>query len=339
MTNRHILKLLVRVAAGCLVQSAITSVLALSSSIGNSRSSTLITFDVDGTLLHGSGQAAAASAHARAFSHAVGVVLGDGTNSVTPVAEALPRTLYQGSTDGLILLRLARATLGVEPVDAFPRLDEMMDTMYEFMRRLDREEIAAHIAPLPGVLDTLRTLASRQQKEHDVSCGLVTGNVEGIARRKMDVLGIFDTGALSPPCVATQRSRTWQDTEHVAFLGGFGSDFCSGNIDDPDRNHLDRGEQLAIATRRCQNQLRSERQLRRVVQVGDAPADVLAAKSFSERNTDDTLCVGMVAVATGSYPAEELRALIGVPVPGRWEPVVLEDGMTDPTFLQACGLL
>lgn len=50
---------------------------------------TLITFDVDGTLVKGSGQAAAESAHAKAFSKAVGKVLGGGP-SVTPVAEALP---------------------------------------------------------------------------------------------------------------------------------------------------------------------------------------------------------------------------------------------------------
>jgi hypothetical protein len=50
---------------------------------------TLITFDVDGTLVKGSGQAAAESAHAKAFSKAVGQVLGSGP-PVTPVADALP---------------------------------------------------------------------------------------------------------------------------------------------------------------------------------------------------------------------------------------------------------
>jgi hypothetical protein len=50
---------------------------------------TLITFDVDGTLVKGSGQAAAKSAHAKAFSKAVGQVLGSGP-PVTPVADALP---------------------------------------------------------------------------------------------------------------------------------------------------------------------------------------------------------------------------------------------------------
>jgi hypothetical protein len=81
--------------------------------------------------------------------------------------------------------------------------------------------------------------------------------------------------------------------------------------------------------------------LKRVVHVGDAPSDVLAAKWFSEEQTkqnEDQLCVGMVAVATGSYSAEELRELAGETIPGVWEPVVLEKGMGDPKFLEACGL-
>ena len=72
--------------------------------------------------------------------------------------------------------------------------------------------------------------------------------------------------------------------------------------------------------------------------MGDAPADVLAAKWFSEVKKDDDLCVGMVAVATGSYSAENLRELAGEPVPGKWEPIVLEDGMANTGFLKACGI-
>jgi len=298
---------------------------------------TLITFDVDGTLVHGSGKAAAEGAHARAFSHAVGEVLGGGQGPVTPVAEAVPRRLYQGSTDGLILLRLARATLNKEPQEAFPKLDAMMDSMFQYIQNLDNVEVADCIDTLPGVLDKLKQLSTMQDQ---VLCGLVTGNVEGIARRKMDAVGIWETRALSPPC-STQKQ--WQGTESIAFLGGFGSDYCSGDIDNLDRNHLDRGEQIAIAAQRCRNNLSSSsRKLRRVVHVGDAPADVLAAKAYSQQllETDkaEDLCIGMVAVATGSYHADELRELAGEPIPGKWEPIILEDGMNDPNFLSACGL-
>jgi phosphoglycolate phosphatase-like HAD superfamily hydrolase len=87
---------------------------------------------------------------------------------------------------------------------------------------------------------------------------------------------------------------------------------CRGNIDDDDHNFLDRAEQIAIATRRVTSYLRTttaDKQLRRVVHVGDAQADVLAAKIFSETNQDLDLCIGMVAVATGSDSADELRLL------------------------------
>ncbi|KAL3933017.1 MAG: hypothetical protein SGBAC_010579 [Bacillariaceae sp.] len=294
---------------------------------------TLITFDVDGTLVKGSGQAAAEGAHAKAFSHAVGSILGDG-KPVTPVAESLPVHLYHGSTDGLILLRLAKATLGIDTDVSYPKLEEMFQCMFDYMASCSDEEIANHIAPLPGVLDQLKQLSGMND---EVMSGLVTGNVEGIARLKMRAVGVWDTQALSPP---SAMQKSWHGTEDISFLGGFGSDFCSGNIKDIARNHLDRGEQIAIATKRCQGLLQDEpaKQLERVVHVGDAPADVLAAKAFSETLKGDKLCVGMVAVATGSYSAEELKELAGESIPGKWEPVVLEDGMNDPNFFTACGV-
>ena len=291
---------------------------------------TLITFDVDGTLVKGSGRAASESAHARAFGHAVSNILGDG-DKITPVANALPRHLYHGSTDGLILLRLARATLDVQPEDAYEKLDQMFDCMYEYIRAMDNEEISDFITPLPGVIDQLNNLAAMKDR---VVCGLVTGNVEGVARKKMDAVGILSTNALSPPC---QSQKIWDGSEHLGFLGGFGSDYCSGDIDNLDRNYLDRGEQIAIATERCRTVI-GDNSLKRVVHVGDAPADVLAAKWYSEQNEDASVCVGMVAVATGSYPAEELTELAGEPIPGKWEPVVLQDGMADPSFFAACGV-
>ena len=298
-----------------------------------SYSFTLVTFDVDGTLVQGSGQAAAESAHALAFSHAVGTILGDGT-PVASCAEALPKHLYHGSTDGLILLRLAKATLDIDSSESFPKLPQLMDCMYEYIHELEDDEIARYLSPLPGVVDNLQTLKTME----NVQCGLVTGNVEGIARRKIRAVGIWDTGALSPPCSS---QKSWKGSDSIGFLGGFGSDYCSGDIDDLDRNFLDRGEQIAIATERCKNQLSSSQQqgaLKRVVHVGDAPADVLAAKSFSDNAEDNNICVGMVAVATGSYSAMELHELAGNPIPGKWEPIILEDGIADPSFLSACGL-
>mmetsp|Transcript_29781 Transcript_29781/g.45664 ORF Transcript_29781/g.45664 Transcript_29781/m.45664 type:complete len:333 (+) Transcript_29781:225-1223(+) len=308
---------------------------------------TLITFDVDGTLVRGSGQAADTGAHATSISIACGKVLGDGSPTI-PVAEALERRDFHGSTDGLILLRLAKAALGVDAATSYERLDDMMQEMYQNIASLTDEELMRGIDILPGVISHLKTLSTMKDQ---VACGLVTGNVEGIARRKMRAVGVWDTGALAPPS-SCQQSQQWPGVEGIGFLGGFGSDYCSGNIDDFARNHLDRAEQIAIATKRCQAQLldqeeergQQSQKLQRVVHVGDAPADVLAAKAFAlneigGKEIGDGICVGMVAVATGSYSAEELRELAGEPIPGCWEPVILNDGMADPTFLKACGVV
>lgn len=284
---------------------------------------TLLTFDVDGTLVQGSGPNADASAHSRAFGVAVGKIFGDGSPT-DPVAQLLPRRDYHGSTDGLILCRLAKAALGVEQVSA-AQLEDMMDVMYEFIASLSDDEIAKGIAPLPGVIDTLLTLATMKDK---VACALVTGNVEGIARRKMRAVGIFQTNALAPQ--STMQRKVWKDSEDCGFLGGFGSDYCSRNIVDSTRNYLDRGEQIAIAAQRC-----NRPDLTKVIHVGDAPADILAAKAYSEVAT---VCVGCIGVATGSYSANELKELAGDPIPGKWEPIILENGLADPSFLAACGI-
>ena len=60
--------------------------------------------------------AAEYSAHSKAFSHAVETVF-ESPSTVPPPGEILPRHLYfHGSTDGVILLRLAQ----VESEESFP---------------------------------------------------------------------------------------------------------------------------------------------------------------------------------------------------------------------------
>lgn len=74
--------------------------------------------------------------------------------------------------------------------------------------------------------------------------------------------------------------------------------------------------------------------------MGDAPADVLAAKWCAEEgNCGDGVTVGCVGVATGKYSTEELQKLIGETQPGKWEPVVLKDGLNDPNFIKSCGIV
>lgn len=145
--------------------------------------------------------------------------------------------------------------------------------MYHYIAALTDDEVARGIAPLPAVIDTLTYLSTRSD---DVRCGLITGNVGGIARRKMQAVGILKPRALAPP--ATDQ-RQWQGSDDIAFLGGFGSDYCSGCIDDVTRNYLDRSRPIEIAAHRCRSMLPAGAVLDR----GDAPADVLAARAYAER--------------------------------------------------------
>jgi phosphoglycolate phosphatase-like HAD superfamily hydrolase len=78
---------------------------------------------------------------------------------------------------------------------------------------------------LPGITALLRHLKGCD----DVKVGLVTGNLESIAWYKMEALGLKDL--FTEPC-----------------FGGFGSDFCSGDIIEMWR---DRAEMILIANSRA----------------------------------------------------------------------------------------
>ncbi|KAG8466852.1 hypothetical protein KFE25_008231 [Diacronema lutheri] len=332
--------------------------LALLGGAAHARAYTLITFDVDGTLVRSAGRAAEVSAHARAFAHAIGRVLGDGTTPTALPADLLAPERYHGSTDGLIALNMARVALGLAPEAVLPRLPEVMECMCDFFCALDDADAIRGMEALPGVLPALRALAE-EVRAGRVLCGLVTGNVEGIARKKMRAIGVTATGALSPP----HDGFACPYEPDAAVLGGFGSDFCSGDIDDASRQHLDRAEQIAIATRRA-NALLHHRsranaiatrhsatttadgdgtspQITRVVHVGDAPTDVLAARACAEDGRLGAgVVVGCVAVGTGRCASDALRELAGPARAGVWEPHTLERGLADPDFVRlALGLV
>lgn len=117
---------------------------------------------------------------------------------------------------------------------------------------------------LPGVLDRFNELASEKYRQDNLMCGLVTGNVEGIARKKMRAVGISGTKALSPKSI----DQTFQGEDQDAFLGGFGSCYCYGDIKDRSRIYKDRGEQIMICIERAKSCLKEHQQLVRVVHVG-----------------------------------------------------------------------
>jgi hypothetical protein len=285
----------------------------------------------------GSGASAEASVHARAFGHAVGKVFGGDHEFELKFPSPLmliDGKNYHGCTDGLIALHMAQSAFNVAPADGMGKLQAVFEEMYQYVRSKTDAEVVQGIASLPGVTRTLTLLAN--DYKDSVLCGLVTGNVEGIARIKMRACGIFATDCLSGP----SDLQLWRGDEAHAFLGGFGSDFCSGDTSDASRVYKDRGEQICIAYKRALTLLKPNERIRRVVHIGDAPADILAAKMCHEENRfGDEVAVGCVGVATGKFSADELQSLVGQPLKGRWEPVVLSDGINDPSFLKCCGLV
>ena len=252
---------------------------------------------------------------------------------------------YHGSTDGIVFLRLnclqslnliglialhlAKNAFNISPKEAMPKLRLVFEEMFRYVSSKPDEEVVKGILPLPGVLETLRKLA----KEYS-DCtirALVTGNVEGAARIKMRACGVLDTGCLHPPA----STQNWKGAEESAFLGGFGSDFCSGDIDDLSRIYKDRAEQIVIAYERAKTFLRPGERIARVVHVGDAPNDILAARECFEQNRfGEDVTVGCIGVVTGHFQKSELVAHTGEATPGKWEPLVLENGFCDSLFIE-----
>jgi phosphoglycolate phosphatase-like HAD superfamily hydrolase len=316
----------------CLALVAIST--SATRSLSTSRGVVLVTFDVDGTLVHGSSAAAQVSAHARAFGHAVGKIFGnldDWEKKVPSPPRVIPPERYHGSTDGIIALNLAWFGFSIAPDVSRPQLDAVFREMFGYVARLSDEEVAKGISPLPGVEQQLRAL-SKEVKSGRVKVGLVTGNVEGIARKKMRACQLYKTGVFSP---ATPDQQSWPGEENYSLLGGFGSDYCSGDIEDLSRIWKDRGEQILIALRRAQSHLPPGEHISRVIHVGDAPADVLAAHYCSQDNRTQGVPVRAIAACTGKFTSAELHKIISDagPASSAWETVVLEQGVGSADFL------
>lgn len=315
---------------------------AFSSAANGKTPVTLITFDVDGTLVQGSSRAATRSVHQRSFNYACGKVMGDDSffEQHGYPTSCIPPEKYHGATDGLIALNICKYGLSIKPSESLPKLTSIFEEMFDYVNQHTDEEIAVGIDALPGVERVLSRLA---QEEH-IICGLVTGNVEGIARKKMRATGLLDTKVFAPASVE-QKEKVWSGCEDISFLGGFGTDFCSGDIEDITRLYKDRAQQIAIAVRRAIDQIDHDTQyLAKVIHVGDAHNDVLAAKWVFDQKLASRfgglpeIKVGIIGVATGKYSVEELTRCAGVAVPGRYDVVILKDGLNDPSFLSHCGV-
>ena len=191
----------------------------------------LVLFDIDGTLLWTDG------AGRRAMEAALIAVFGSpGTRSYH----------YDGKTDVQIVRELMR---GEGHDDA--RIDGSMTQVLEhYLSRLDEELLVSHAASaariLAGVPELLDALAARG----DCAVGLLTGNLEPGAARKLRSVGLD---------VARFR------------VCAYGSD------------HESREELPAIAQRRARELLGVELHGESLVIIGDTPSDIACGRRLGAR--------------------------------------------------------
>jgi phosphoglycolate phosphatase-like HAD superfamily hydrolase len=186
----------------------------------------LVLFDIDGTLLRGG--PAPMTCLAAAFKKVTG--------------RTFPALQACGKTDPLIV-REAFRLVGV-PKREWVELEQRILRKYPLYLERAEAELRAGCQLLDGVHGLLSFLQSR-----DFPLGLLTGNLEVTARRKLDVFGL---NGYFP-------------------VGGFGSD-CA------DRNRLGR-----VALERASRHFGQRFEPEKVWVVGDTPRDIEAARSMGAR--------------------------------------------------------
>jgi len=58
----------------------------------------------------------------------------------------------------------------------------------------------------------------------------------------------------------------------------------------------------------------------------------------SSQDLEQSVVVSCIGVATGKFSADTLRECAGKVQPGKWEPVILEKGISDPAFIDSLGI-
>jgi phosphoglycolate phosphatase-like HAD superfamily hydrolase len=220
----------------------------------------LLLFDIDGTLLqHG------AVEHARALREAAARVHGLPTPLDGEVEVA-------GRTD-LAIMRDLLVRAGVLDADVDARSDEVRVATAEAYQQLCPADLSERVAP--GIVELLEALAARPS---EFRLSLVTGNLEPIARLKLERAGVgrfFEAGQ-----------------------GGFGSD------------HEDRARLPAIARARASNPPWPRA---RTVVIGDTPRDIACARADEVRVA--AVATGPFAIedlADADAVVDDARALLPV---------------------------
>jgi phosphoglycolate phosphatase len=195
----------------------------------------LVLFDLDGTLLR-----AGDKAHQRALVDGVREVLG-----VEPTFEGVP---LAGRLDGQIVHDMVAAHgLAAADVDAaLPAIAAR--TTERYLETVARDGWTG--AVLPGVVALLDALERVGPDGDGWVLGVLTGNLEGVARARLEHAG------LAPRL----------------HLGAFG-----------DRN-VERWELVAVAMRACSEHHGGDHAVAHTVLVGDTPRDVEAASRAGARS-------------------------------------------------------
>lgn len=189
----------------------------------------LVLFDIDGTLLWTDG------AGRRAMDQALTAVFG---------APGDPSYRYDGKTDQQIVREQMRWA-GVDDDGIATGMDDVLDRYVELLDvELERAPDAARLCSgVPALLDALEA--------HDsATLGLLTGNIERGARKKLRAVGL--------------------DFERFR-INAFGCD------------HADRPQLPAVAQRRARDVLGGEMTGDRMVIIGDTPADIHCGRALGVR--------------------------------------------------------
>lgn len=222
---------------------------------------TLVLFDIDGTLMRG-----APPVHRQALCDAAQAVFG-----VTLMPKEFGQTA--GMTDSAIARRELRA-VGVGDAEISAGLAAFCVAAADAYERLAPADLSAYHTP--HALATLDWLAER-----GVALGLVTGNIERIAWRKLSAAGLAERFVQARPLA----SATWAV---APWIGGFG----------------DQGEDRAtlppLAIARAAHLIGARPHASDTWVIGDTPADISCGAAHGLRS---------IAVATGPvHSLDDLRA-------------------------------
>jgi len=271
---------------------------------------TLVSFDVDGTLIRSRG-VSANKLHKDAYAQAFKEIFNLDTH--------IDVIQHHGSTDPLIAIMVLEHH-GISKEDALKKMPQLNECMIKYYLEYAKTRAGEGLEKLAGVEELLKALKAHPDA---VSC-LVTGNLEPIGWAKMEALGLL--GLFSEP-----------------RFGGFGTDFCSGDTAETwkDRTELVRfaahkgrvalkldGENGAplgdLASLAGSNEGLDKGWSSRV-HVGDTPMDIKAALAAGAK---------ALGVATGVFSKEQLEAC----APGNPNLVVVESFENTAATLAAMGL-